>query len=66
MARQSFALAARHDHVRRELERLALRGGDDSLDLWELAETVGHLAEAQREQSHRLLDARRARITAVA
>ncbi|GAC1312066.1 MAG: hypothetical protein NVSMB16_08940 [Acidimicrobiales bacterium] len=66
VARESFALAAQHDHVRRELERLALRGRDDSLDLWELAEIVGRLAEAQREQSRHLLDSRRARVTVVA
>lgn len=55
LAREAFALAAGHEHIRHELERLALAGGPESLDLWELVDDVVRLSQRELELGRALL-----------
>ena len=55
LAREAFALAAGHEHICHELERLALAGGPGSLDLWELVDDVVRISRRELELGRALL-----------
>lgn len=55
LAREAFALAAGHEYISHELERLAQAGGPESLDLWALVDVVVRMGQRELELGRALL-----------